>query len=57
MEEGVPWGVPWGVPCARLKGSAPRGSCKSGVPTNSSEKLNVNRRYAVDESVGSVQVR
>ncbi len=56
--------VPWGKPCARLEGGAytakggpgvvsPDDSCDVGVP--SGVKL-INRRYIVDESLGSVAV-
>lgn len=54
--------VPWGTPCARLEGSAytgngsPTDSCKPGIPTNNSQAPNINRRYVIDESFGSVDV-
>ncbi|RXW14583.1 hypothetical protein EST38_g11270 [Candolleomyces aberdarensis] len=51
--------VPWGTPCARLEGGAytgrglPTDSCNVGVP--SGVPL-TNRRYVIDETVGSVDV-
>jgi hypothetical protein len=50
--------VPWGTPCVRLEGGlygdpGPNGSCNVGVP------LGVpltNRRYVIDEALGSVDV-
>jgi len=56
--------VPWGKPCARLEGGAytakgapgvvsPDDSCDVGVPAG--VKL-INRRYIVDEALGSVAV-
>ncbi|KAF5336985.1 hypothetical protein D9611_003116 [Ephemerocybe angulata] len=51
--------VPWGTPCARLEGGSYTGkgaatdSCNVGVP--SGVQL-VNRRYVIDETVGSVDV-
>jgi hypothetical protein len=54
--------VPWGTPCTRLEGSAYTGkgaaddSCKPGIPSNHTQKPNTNRRYVVDESMGSVSI-
>ncbi|TFK18617.1 hypothetical protein FA15DRAFT_729275 [Coprinopsis marcescibilis] len=51
--------VPWGTPCARLEGGAytgrglPSDSCNVGVPSGVAL---VNRRYVIDETVGSVDV-
>ncbi|KAE9376494.1 hypothetical protein N431DRAFT_331581 [Stipitochalara longipes BDJ] len=51
--------VPWGTPCARLEGGsytgkgAPTDSCNVGIP--SGEDL-TNRRYVIDESIGTVDV-
>jgi hypothetical protein len=56
--------VPWGTPCARLEGgiyttkNAPgvvtaKDSCNVGVPSNTPL---INRRYIVDEELGSVVV-
>ncbi|KAF9533804.1 hypothetical protein CPB83DRAFT_831642 [Crepidotus variabilis] len=51
--------VPWGTPCDRLEGGLYTGtgsetdSCNLGVPDGISI---VNRRYVVDETVGSVDV-
>lgn len=54
--------VPWGTPCARLEGSAYTGSgaatdsCEAGIPSNSSQAPNTDRRYVVDEAFGSVSI-
>jgi hypothetical protein len=54
--------VPWGTPCARLEGSAytgngsPTDSCKPGIPTNHNQAPNINRRYVIDEELGSASV-
>lgn len=54
--------VPWGTPCNRLEGGAYTGSgsaadsCKAGIPSNSSQKANTERRYVVDLGMGSVSV-
>ncbi|KAF9533805.1 hypothetical protein CPB83DRAFT_902514 [Crepidotus variabilis] len=51
--------VPWGTPCAKLEGGLYSGtgeendSCNTGVPSGT--KI-VNRRYVIDETVGSVDV-
>ena len=51
--------VPWGYPCNRTEGGAhtgngsPTDSCDVGVPSG----VNIaNRRFVVDETIGSVQV-
>lgn len=51
--------VPWGFPCVRIEGGAytgrgsPNDSCEVGVPEN----VNIaNRRFVVDETIGSVVV-
>ncbi|KAK2800354.1 hypothetical protein FQN50_008170 [Emmonsiellopsis sp. PD_5] len=45
--------VPWGEPCARLEGGIPTDSCNVGVPSG----LDLtNRRYVIDEVVGTVDV-
>ncbi|KAK3388302.1 hypothetical protein B0T20DRAFT_426456 [Sordaria brevicollis] len=54
--------VPWGTPCARLEGSVytgkgrPDDSCKVGIPTNNTQPPNSDRRYVVDEGMGTVSV-
>jgi hypothetical protein len=54
--------VPWGTPCTRLEGSAytgrglPTDSCKAGIPSNHNQKPNSNRRYVIDEAMGSVSI-
>ncbi|KAJ4358282.1 uncharacterized protein N0V89_002862 [Didymosphaeria variabile] len=50
--------VPWGTPCVRLEGGlygdpGPNGTCDVGVP--SGVPL-TNRRYVIDETLGSVDV-
>lgn len=50
--------VPWGTPCVRLEGGlygnpGPEGSCAGGVPTGVPL---TNRRYVIDETLGSVDV-
>jgi hypothetical protein len=51
--------VPWGFPCVRIEGGAytgkgsPTDSCEVGVPAG----VNIaNRRFVVDEELGTVQV-
>ncbi|TGJ88471.1 hypothetical protein E0Z10_g319 [Xylaria hypoxylon] len=52
--------VPWGAPCDRLEGGAYMGkglandTCNAGLPPFSVEMR--DRRYVVDESVGSVNI-
>ncbi|PKS08406.1 hypothetical protein jhhlp_005350 [Lomentospora prolificans] len=54
--------VPWGTPCTRLEGSAytgrgtPQDSCAVGLPSNHNQAPNSNRRYVVDEVMGSVNI-
>ena len=51
--------VPWGYPCVRIEGGmytgrgTPKDSCDVGVPSGVNI---VNRRYVVDETIGSVVV-
>jgi len=51
--------VPWGTPCDRLEGGSYTGtgsatdSCNVGIPNNIDL---VNRRYVVDETLGTVDV-
>jgi hypothetical protein len=51
--------VPWGYPCVRIEGGmytgtgSPKDSCDVGLPSG----VNIsNRRYVVDETIGSVVV-
>ncbi|GAP88796.1 putative ATP-dependent dethiobiotin synthetase [Rosellinia necatrix] len=52
--------VPWGTPCDRLEGGAYMGqglandTCDAGLPPFAVEMR--NRRYVIDESVGSVNI-
>lgn len=54
--------VPWGTPCSRLEGGAytgkglPTDSCAAGIPSNHSQAPNSNRRYVIDEEMGSVSI-
>lgn len=54
--------IPWGTPCTRLEGSAytgkglPNDSCTPGIPTNSNQAPNINRRYVIDQASGSCSV-
>jgi len=46
--------VPWGTPCARLEGGTyMQPSCSVGVPSG---VKNINRRYVVDEVLGSCDI-
>jgi hypothetical protein len=47
--------VPWGTPCARLEGGMylNNGTCNVGVPSGIPM---TNRRYVIDETVGTVDV-
>jgi len=51
--------VPWGYPCVRIEGGAytgkgvPEDSCEIGVPSGANI---VNRRYVIDESIGSIVI-
>ena len=51
--------VPWGTPCARLEGGSytgkgsPTDTCNVGVPNNIDL---VNRRYVIDEVLGTVDI-
>jgi len=53
--------VPWGVPCDRMEGSSYTGqgtatdSCNVGIPAGN-EPPNTDRRYVIDETLGSVSV-
>ncbi|KAF4627819.1 hypothetical protein G7Y89_g10327 [Cudoniella acicularis] len=48
--------VPWGTPCTRTEGSMHiTPSCKAGAPNGGGSK-NTDRRYVIDETVGSCDV-
>lgn len=48
--------IPWGTPCARTEGGNRfEPDCKVGIPTSGNVYIG-ERRYVIDESVGSVQV-
>ena len=54
--------IPWGIPCDRMEGSMYTGqglandTCNVGVPEGGTYPPNSNRRYVIDETVGSVNV-
>ncbi len=50
--------VPWGSPCSRTEGSMHvTPSCKAGAPSGGSGSMhNSDRRYVIDETVGSCSV-
>ncbi len=57
--DGPPDNVPWGFPCNRLEGGiytgkgVPEDTCYVGIPPGGDMQI-VNRRYVVDEDIGSV---
>ncbi|KAI0409775.1 hypothetical protein F4802DRAFT_603967 [Xylaria palmicola] len=48
--------IPWGTDCERVEGSALTKPCGASLPHGGSAKNNGNRRYVIDETVGSVDV-
>ncbi|KAI0881477.1 uncharacterized protein GGS22DRAFT_196424 [Annulohypoxylon maeteangense] len=48
--------IPWGTDCERVEGSALTRPCGATLPHGGSQKPNGNRRYVIDETVGSVDV-
>ncbi|KAJ2990271.1 hypothetical protein NUW58_g3033 [Xylaria curta] len=48
--------IPWGTDCERVEGSALTKPCGASLPRGGSAKNNGNRRYVIDETVGSVDV-
>lgn len=48
--------IPWGTDCERVEGSALTRPCGATLPRGGSQKRNGNRRYVIDETVGSVDV-
>ncbi|KAK0636774.1 hypothetical protein B0T17DRAFT_613456 [Bombardia bombarda] len=48
--------IPWGTQCERVEGSALTRPCGGSLPHGGSTKPNGNRRYVIDETVGSVDV-
>lgn len=48
--------IPWGTVCERVEGSQFTRPCGVSLPRGGSAKNNGNRRYVIDETVGSVDV-
>lgn len=48
--------LPWGTDCERVEGSQYTRPCGKSLPHGGSAKNNGNRRYVIDETVGSVDV-
>ncbi|KAK3940331.1 hypothetical protein QBC46DRAFT_449693 [Diplogelasinospora grovesii] len=48
--------IPWGTNCERVEGSRLTKPCGGSLPHGGSAKNNGNRRYVIDETVGSVDV-
>ncbi|KAK5631518.1 hypothetical protein RRF57_007232 [Xylaria bambusicola] len=48
--------IPWGTDCERVEGSQYTRPCGASLPRGGSAKNNGNRRYVIDETVGSVDV-
>ncbi|SPO01453.1 uncharacterized protein DNG_04126 [Cephalotrichum gorgonifer] len=48
--------IPWGTECERVEGSMRTEPCGGTLPRGGSAKANGNRRYAIDEVLGSVDV-
>jgi hypothetical protein len=48
--------VPWGTPCTRIEGGSleANGDCNTGIPDTTFRT--VDRRYVIDETVGSVNI-
>ncbi|KAI1414885.1 hypothetical protein F5Y13DRAFT_157433 [Hypoxylon sp. FL1857] len=48
--------IPWGTDCERVEGSQLTRPCGATLPRGGSQKNNGNRRYVIDETIGSVDV-
>ncbi|KAI1184166.1 hypothetical protein F5B17DRAFT_447387 [Nemania serpens] len=48
--------IPWGTDCERVEGSMYTRPCGASLPRGGSAKSNGNRRYVIDETIGSVDV-
>jgi len=48
--------IPWGTDCERVEGSQYTRPCGAQLPHGGSQQNNGNRRYVIDEVVGSVDV-
>ncbi|KAI0594675.1 hypothetical protein F4775DRAFT_586030 [Biscogniauxia sp. FL1348] len=48
--------IPWGTDCERVEGSMLTKPCGASLPRGGSARPNGNRRYVIDETIGSVDV-
>ncbi|KAI1076216.1 hypothetical protein F5B20DRAFT_557131 [Whalleya microplaca] len=48
--------IPWGTDCERVEGSMLTKPCGATLPRGGSQVPNGNRRYVIDEEIGSVDV-
>ena len=48
--------IPWGTDCERVEGSMLTRPCRATLPRGGSATPNGNRRYVIDETLGSVDV-
>jgi hypothetical protein len=48
--------IPWGTNCERVEGSRLTKPCGGSLPHGGSTKSNDDRRYVIDETIGSVDV-
>jgi hypothetical protein len=48
--------IPWGTQCERVEGSRLTKPCGGSLPHGGSAKSNDDRRYVIDETIGSVDV-
>ncbi|KAI1496160.1 hypothetical protein F5X99DRAFT_85084 [Biscogniauxia marginata] len=48
--------IPWGTDCERVEGSMLTKPCGASLPRGGSATPNGNRRYVIDETIGSVDV-
>jgi len=48
--------IPWGTNCERVEGSQYTNPCGKSLPRGGSAKNNINRRYVIDEVIGSVDI-
>ncbi|KAH8885944.1 hypothetical protein GQ53DRAFT_728144 [Thozetella sp. PMI_491] len=48
--------IPWGTPCERVEGSSHNSPCTVGAPKGGSSQRNSNRRYVIDEVLGSCDI-
>lgn len=48
--------IPWGTDCERVEGSELTKPCGKSLPRGGSTSGNINRRYVIDEAIGSVDI-